>query len=143
MKDQDIIQAALEKCMSLYDKEMEMTHPREGDDSFYGNPPRAMLIKYGEGSLRKMEYLVTDIRKIWYYEGGELTELDGMRKRVTEPISGMYFAEAEAVFAMDKERKYLYLSFSMGPRYARGIRYTIEGQSNSVTFYEEKLLWIS
>lgn len=90
MKDQDIIQAALEKCMSLYDKEMEMTHPREGDDSFYGNPPRAMLIQYGEGSLRKMEYLVTDIRKIWYYEGGELTELDGMRKRVTEHIRHVF-----------------------------------------------------
>lgn len=143
MKEQDIIQAALEKCMLLYDELMEMTCSLKEAACFYGSPPRAMLIQYGEGRLGKIGYLLKDIRKVWYYEGGNLTEIEGMRERVTKPISGMYFAEAEAVFSMDKERKYLYLSYSMGPRYARGIRYTIKEQSNSIILCEEKILWIS
>lgn len=143
MEDQNIIQAALEKCMSIYDEAAEMTSSLPEDNSFFGNPPRAMLIKYGEGGLRKIGYLLTDIRKIWYYERGNLTEIEGMRERVTEPISGMYYAEAEAEFAMDKERQYLYLSYSMGPRYASGLRYTIKEQENSIMLCEEKMLWIS
>lgn len=53
MEDQNIIQAALEKCMSIYDEAAEMTSSLPEDNSFLGNPPRAMLIKYGEGGLRK------------------------------------------------------------------------------------------
>ena len=143
MENLDIVRAALEKCMSIYDEAAKEAELYAKAGSGYGSFPEAMLIKYGEGHMKEMGYQMTDIRKIWHYTKGNLTETDRMREQITKPISGMFFREARAEFAIDAEEHCVYLSCYFGPRYARGFRYKIEKQENFVTLCEEKILWLS
>ena len=70
MEVQHIIEAALEKCISTYDEVEREAGQSAGNGSDYGKFPGAILIKYGEGSMRKAGYLMTEIRKMWYYTKG-------------------------------------------------------------------------
>lgn len=143
MEVQHIIEAALEKCISIYDEAEKVAGQAAGSGSDYGKFPGAILIKYGEGSMRKAGYLMTEIWKMWYYTKGSLSEMNEMREQIREPVSGMFFPEAEAEFAIDEKQQYVYLSYYFGPRFGRGFRYTVKEQENVVTLCEEKILWIS
>lgn len=137
-----VVQLSVDKCISIYEEMSAEIHRIDEDGRIYGTLPGALLIKHGEGSLKKAGFILTDIWKAWCYCGGELAETEKLREPIREPISGMFYAEASAEFMTDGDQ-YVYLSCYFGPRCARGIRYTLEGQGDMSRFCREEILWAS
>lgn len=59
------------------------------------------------------------------------------------PVSGMFYPEAWAEFAVNEKIPCLYLSCYFGPRNAIGYCYKIEEQGNTPLLCGEKVLWIA
>ncbi len=134
----DIVAWAVKECIAIYDEAVHQATV----DTIYGNAPKAMLIKYGKGNIK--EFLtVTDIWDAWYYSEGNLRETDKTRKPERAPVSGMFYSEALAEFAVDEERQQVYLNYYFGPRYGRGLRYTVEEQGDLVRLCKVEHLWMS
>lgn len=55
----------------------------------------------------------------------------------------MFFAEAWAEFMIDREKQRVYINYYFGPRYARGIRFTLEEQNGVAGLVQEEVLWVS
>ena len=138
-----VIRLSVDKCIAIYDEVTTEIHNLDENGSIYGVVPKALIIKYGKGSLEKDDFILRDILNTWYYCDGDIKETEENVKPVKEPISGMFFAEASAEFMLDEEGKYVYLNYYFGPRYARGIRYMLEEQGDLVRFGKEETLWVS
>lgn len=141
----EIIDLAVEKCIEIFNKEMEAVkecqsaHP-EVD---YGTPPKVMIIRFGKGTLTELDFRLVNIEKVWRYSDGLLEEAALTREQILKPISGRYFAEALAGFMIEEETKCVYLEYFFGPRYARGLRYSVEQQDDTLQLCNKESLWVS
>lgn len=145
MEMEDVVRLSLKECISIYDEMVTEIQEIDGCSKIYGSAPKILLIKYGAGSMKKFNFILTDIWNAWCYREGTLEVTEKMRETVRKPVSGMFFAEASAEFMIDAEKQYVYLSYYFGPRYARGIRYTYTWAEpeGTAAFYQEEVLWVS
>lgn len=139
----DIVKLAVEKCVAMYDEMVMGTRQIAGYDTVYGIPPKAIVIEYGKGNRKNVDFIITDVWNRWYYSDGNLREADEMPEQKKFPLSGMFFSEAHAEFMIDENGPRVYLGCHFGPRYGRGFCYEIEEQGDSVRLCKEKILWIS
>ena len=143
----EFINLVLEKCIERFEQERKARENYPAVDSRvdYGQPPQAMVIMFGKGFLKKPADFIelTQIEKLWYYTNGTLEEADLKREWVEKPISGMYYAEALAEFMMEEETQRVWLNYYFGPRYARGVSFSLEQQGGSIKLCDEKSHWVS
>lgn len=66
--DIDIVNLVLQKCIELFEQEQKGDFPQDGIN--YGTTPKAVLIAYGLGKMKKVAYQITDIQRKWSYEYG-------------------------------------------------------------------------
>lgn len=137
----DIIDLVIHKCIELFEQEQTADFPKDGIN--YGTPPKAVLIAYGLGKMKKAVYQITDIRKKWVYQNGCLEETDIRRDIDREQRRGMYYLEASFEFALDTGDQGVYLNIYYGPRYARGMKFELEQKENRVFLCNDKVLWVS
>ena len=142
MKIEDLV---IEKCIEIFENERKnrAENPSSGIRADYAVPPRAMLIQYGKGTMEKAELRLTVTEKAWYYSDGMLSETDLAREWAIKPKPGMYHAEALAEFAVEEETQRVWLNYYFGPRYARGVSFSVEQRGDSVKLCDEKLHWVS
>lgn len=140
-KNIDIVNLVLQKCIELFEQEQKADFPQDGIN--YGTPPKAALIAYGLGKMKKVAYQITDIQRKWSYEYGCLKETDIRREIDRKQRNGIYYLEASFEFALDTDNHWVYLNIYYGPRYARGIKFELEQEENRVVLCNEKVLWVS
>lgn len=139
-----LVRLALEKCISIYHERTAEAECHTKERIFLGEPPQAMVIKYGKGSRKnKTDFAITELWKAWYYTNGVLKEADIRLEPARAPVSGMFYPEAWAEFAVNEENLCLYLSCYFGPRNAVGYCYKIEEQGDTLRLCGEKVLWVS
>lgn len=144
----EIENLVIEKCIELFEQERKARedYPAFDSKADWGEPPRAMVIMFGKGLLiKESAYFreLTEIEKAWYYANGTLEETDLKREWVQMPISGMYYAEAFSEFMIEEETQRVWLNYYFGPRYARGVSFSVEQQNGSMRIYDEKSHWVS
>ena len=139
-----LVRLALEKCVSIYHEWTAEAGRHAKENTFLGKPPKAMVIKYGKYSRKdKADFEIIELWKVWYYSNETLKEADIQLEPVMTTVSGMFYPEAWAEFAVNEETPCLYLSCYFGPRNAIGYCYKIEEQENTPRLCGEKVLWVA
>ncbi|MDE6761081.1 MAG: hypothetical protein K2J90_10455 [Lachnospiraceae bacterium] len=138
----EIIDLVIQKCIELFELEQQKVDFLPNGIN-YGKPPKTAIIAYGLGEMKKIGYQITDIQKKWLYENGCLEETDMTRERNLEQRSGMYYSEAYFDFSFDTDNYWVYLNISFGPRYARGVRFELMQEENTISLCNDKVLWVS
>lgn len=100
-------------------------------------------MRNAKGKMGKAGCRITDIQKKWLYENGSLKETDMKREIDKEQRNGMYYLEAAFEFSIDMDNRQVYLNICCGPRYARGIKFELGKNGNSVCLCNDKVLWVS
>lgn len=138
-----VVKLALDKCISIYDEMASEILEMGESGRIYGRIPKVLIIKYGDGYLKKGDFILTDIWNVWCFHDELLKNAEKKREPVSNPVSGMFFAEAWAEFMIDREKQRVYINYYFGPRYARGIRFTLEEQNGVAGLVQEEVLWVS
>lgn len=102
---------------------------RDGAGRF-GPPPNSLLISQMSDADWEQVRCRGDIRRQWTYQGSEpepLTRAAGDDTDLGER-RGMFYERGAVAFCIDSDRKRVLFTFTLGPRYGRGLIFGVVGQ---------------
>ncbi len=135
----DKVDVLIKKCIEKYEK----VRLDIGDDKSYGTAPEWLIIEYINAVRKTEHHYRKKYIKSWNYYSGKTIEERQDKDESENPISGMYYARAKALFYFDEEKGKAFIDFIMGPRYARGFVYDMRNENGNCVLENEVLDWVS
>ncbi len=134
----EILNLALEKCISIFEENKKGTQPLDVD--VYGKFPEYALFYYREVIPGKTRLSNKDnILQAWEYSEKKLKETSNMDIEVNK--SGMYYDVAKFHFEIESEK--VKIQYVFGPRFGRCIEYSIKKDNGKISIVDEKVIWVS
>ena len=138
MMQDEILNLALEKCISIFEETEKDTQLLKTD--VYGKFPEYALFYYKEMIPGKTRLSNKDkILQVWKYSEKELTEIFNEDVEVSK--SGMYYDVAKFYFEIESEK--VKIQYVFGPRFGRGIEYSVKSENGKLFIGDEKVIWVS
>ncbi|MBQ3558108.1 MAG: hypothetical protein IJA07_01180 [Agathobacter sp.] len=134
-----ICQAALEKCISIYE---EFRNTEGLQESIYGVFPKCVQITQFKTILGKTKLSnKKENIQFWKYENAELKSVEIIRDSTLFIRDGMFYDVASFSFEIEEEK--VIIEYIFGPRFGRGLEFKIEYENNHVLLGNEKHIWVS
>lgn len=102
---------------------------REGRGKFGPAPSQLLIKEMSDADWELMRSKGRELRK-WCYSGGTPEPLP-VEDETTESLGeqvGMFYEKGDVRFFIASDRKRVLLTYTLGPRYGRGMAFAIEGQ---------------